>query len=191
MSSSKPSTKNIPINKYSTYELKSGIDQMIVKYLERIKFTEYQKYSNMKIFVGLLVLSFTALAYLYPKPFPENYNAILIGVIGYVIFSTIYWFLEEFYIKDIFYYGSNVVYCQNIRLKKHCKIQEITIRSKVPLGTANYNFHFDFQTEEGIVKSPENTIACDKVVDERGYVVREEVEKYFVDIFHKELLKIR
>jgi len=58
-------------------------------------FKEIQRLSNLKIIVGLITLSFTALAYLYPKPYPENYNAILIGCIGYWIFSTLYWFIEK------------------------------------------------------------------------------------------------
>ena len=118
----KKETKNLPINKYSPYELKSGIDQMITKYLESQNFYEIQKYSNLKIGTGFFVCCFTALAYFYPKPFPENYQAITLGVIGYVIFSIFYWYLEQYYIKDIFYCGSNSVYCQDVRNKKHYKI---------------------------------------------------------------------
>jgi hypothetical protein len=73
--------KVIPINKYSIYELKSAVDTRIIEYLEKEKFIENHILSNMKISVGLFCLSFTALAYLYPKPFPENYNVVLFSVI--------------------------------------------------------------------------------------------------------------
>ncbi len=74
--------KPIPINKYSIYEMKSAIDTKITEHLEKkLEFTENYFLSNIKIAVGLLCLSFTALAYFYPKPFPENYNVVLFSVI--------------------------------------------------------------------------------------------------------------
>ncbi len=73
--------EHIPINKYSIYEMKSAIDTKIIEFLEENKFEENHFQSNIKIFVGLFCLSFTALAYLYPKPFPENYNVVLFSVI--------------------------------------------------------------------------------------------------------------
>ncbi len=73
--------KPIPINKYSIYEMKSAIDTKIVEFLEDNKFTENHFLSNIKIAVGLFCLTFTALAYFYPKPFPENYNVVLFSVI--------------------------------------------------------------------------------------------------------------
>ena len=100
--SKKDEKKILPINKYSIYELKSGIDQCISSFLESNDFKESQRYSNLKIFVGLITLSFTALAYLYPKPYPQNYNAIVIGCIGYWIFSTLYWIIEKWVINNIF-----------------------------------------------------------------------------------------
>ena len=72
MSKGEDKKKVLPINKYSIYELKSGIDQSIVGFLEANDFKESQRLSNLKIIVGLITLSFTALAYLYPKPYPEN-----------------------------------------------------------------------------------------------------------------------
>jgi len=74
-------TKVIPINKYSIHEMKSAIDKNITDYLENNKFTENHYLSNTKILVGLFCLIFTGLAYLYPKPFPENYNVVLLSVI--------------------------------------------------------------------------------------------------------------
>ena len=139
MSKGEDKKKVLPINKYSIYELKSGIDQCIVGFLESNDFKESQRYSNLKIFVGLITLSFTALAYLYPKPYPQNYNAIVIGCIGYWIFSTLYWIIEKWVISNIFYIGNNPDYCQKIRPRKHYKIKEIIINSEIKDKTSIYN----------------------------------------------------
>lgn len=78
----KTQTKNeIPINKYSIYELKSAIDTKIMEFLEKNGFVEDHYLSNLKIGAGVFCLFFTGLAYLYPKPFPENYNIVLLSVI--------------------------------------------------------------------------------------------------------------
>ncbi len=76
-----PQEKQIPINKYSIYDMKSTIDTKITEFLEASGWTENHHLSNLKIIVGLFCLSFTALAYLYPKPFPENYYVVLLSVI--------------------------------------------------------------------------------------------------------------
>ena len=99
--------KVLPINKYSIYELKAGIDKEIQNYLEEEEFEESQKYSNIKIFFGLLTVSCTGIAYLYPLPFPQNYYIIFFSVIGYLIFSTIYWYIDKKVIDTIFYVGTN------------------------------------------------------------------------------------
>ena len=52
--SKKDEKKVLPINKYSIYELKSGIDQSISNFLESNDFKENQRLSNLKIFVGLI-----------------------------------------------------------------------------------------------------------------------------------------
>ena len=104
MSKDADKKKQIPINKYSIYELKSEIDQSIIAHLEKEDFIENHTNSNLKIVVGLITLTCTAVAYFYPKPFPLNYNAILFSVIGYGIFSTIYWYLDKHYIKNTFFF---------------------------------------------------------------------------------------
>jgi hypothetical protein len=77
----KPQEKLIPINKYSIYDMKNAIDTKLIEHLEQSGWVENHLLSNLKIIVGLFCLSFTALAYLYPKPFPENYNVVLLSVI--------------------------------------------------------------------------------------------------------------
>ena len=116
--------KVLPINKYSIYELKAGIDKEIQNFLEDEDFDEIQRFSNIKILFGLLTVTCTGMAYLYPKPFPDNYYIILFSVIGYLIFSTIYWYIDKKVIDTIFYVGSNEEYCQKLRNKKHNKIKE-------------------------------------------------------------------
>ena len=168
----KDEKKVLPINKYSIYELKSGIDQCISSFLESNDFKESQRYSNLKIFVGLITLSFTALAYLYPKPYPQNYNAIVIGCIGYWIFSTLYWIIEKWVISNIFYIGNNPDYCQKIRPRKHYKIKEIIINSEIKDKTSIYNIWFNFSViqDNKIFKSEIRQIDCTKVYDERGFI---------------------
>ena len=182
---------NLPINKYSSYEIKSSIGDMITKYLEENKFKEHQRYSNLKIITGMIVLSFTTLAYFYPKPFPLNYMAIVIGVVGYCIFSIIYWYIDSYIIKDIFYCGQNQDYCEKYRHGKHCKIFEIILYGKVPDYTAEFQYKMKFITDDGIFYSNEYTIMANTVIDERGYPIKNLIEKYFVENFHKELKKIK
>ena len=188
----KDEKKVLPINKYSIYELKSGIDQCISSFLESIDFKESQRYSNLKIFVGLITLSFTALAYLYPKPYPQNYNAIVIGCIGYWIFSTLYWIIEKWVISNIFYIGNNPDYCQKIRPRKHYKIKEIIINSEIKDKTSIYNIWFNFSViqDNKIFKSEIRQIDCTKVYDERGFIDKEATNKFFKTILNEELAKI-
>ena len=190
--SKKDEKKVLPINKYSIYELKSGIDQCISSFLESNDFKESQRYSNLKIFVGLITLSFTALAYLYPKPYPENYNAIVIGCIGYWIFSTLYWMIEKWVISNVFYIGNNPDYCQKIRPRKHYKIKEIIINSEIKDKTSIYNIWFNFSViqDNKIFKSEIRQIDCTKVYDERGFIDKEATNKFFKTILNEELAKI-
>ena len=190
--SKKDEKKILPINKYSIYELKSGIDQCISSFLESNDFKENQRYSNLKIFVGLITLSFTALAYLYPKPYPENYNAIVIGCIGYWIFSTLYWIIEKWVISNVFYIGSNPDYCQKLRPRKHYKIKEIVINSEIKDKTSTYNIWFNFTALQDNKKfnSEIRKIDCTKVYDERGFIDKEATNRFFKSILDEEVSKI-
>merc|ERR1712151_428927 len=83
--------KEIPINKYSIYEIKSAIDTKITEYLENQKFQENHFLSNVKLTMGTICLIFTAVAYLNNKPFPDNYNIILVSTIGYWVCSLLHY----------------------------------------------------------------------------------------------------
>ena len=190
-SEQKKEKKNIPINKYSIYEIKSGIDQVISNYMEKTGFTEYQKFSNIKIIIGLIILIGPALSYLYPLPFPENYPIIALGVAIYVIFSAVMWVFENYYLKSVFYCGANQSYCDKLRLKKHLKIQEIRINSEIEDYSPDYNLFLEFITDEGKFKSNETIIKANNVIDERGYVVRDEVIKIFSSFLKKEISELK
>ena len=185
--------KVLPINKYSIYELKAGIDKEIQNYLEEEEFEEIQKFSNIKIFFGFLTVSCTGMAYLYPKPFPDNYYIILFSVIGYLIFSTIYWFVDKKVIDTIFYVGKNEEYCQKLRAKKHNKIKELRIHSDIEDDKKYiYKIWFDFfiKEDENKITSSKAEIDCTEVYDERGYIHKDKVIKYFKSLFKDHISKV-
>ena len=185
--------KVLPINKYSIYELKAGIDKEIQKYLEEEEFEEIQKFSNIKILFGLLTVSCTGIAYLYPLPFPANYYIILFSVIGYLIFSTIYWYIDKKVIDTIFYVGKNPDYFQKNRSKKHNKINEMRIHSDIDDAKKYiYKIWFDFTfLEDGnMITTQKAEINCTEVYDERGYIHKDKVIKYFKGLFKDQLSKI-
>ena len=111
--------KDILINKYCTYELKAIIDREISNYFLDEDFDLIENYSNVKIFFGFLTRLLTGIAYLFPPPFPRNYYVIVFSVIGYLIYSTIYyWYVDKKVIDTIFFIGRNEDYFHKLRQKK-------------------------------------------------------------------------
>lgn len=185
--------KVIPINKYSIFELKAGIDKEIQTFLEEEEFEEFQRFSNIKILFGLLTVTCTGMAYLYPKPFPDNYYIILFSVIGYLIFSTIYWYIDKKVIDTIFFVGANVEYCQKLRTKRHNKIKEIIIHSDIEDDKKYiYKIWFDFTIQEdgNKITTQKVDIDCTKVYDERGYIHKDKVVHIFKTLFKDQISKI-
>ena len=133
--------KEIPINKYSIYELKAGLDLKISNYFLDEDFDLIEHYSNVKILFGFLTCLCTGIAYLFPLPFPQNYYIILFSVIGYIIFSTIYWYVDKKIIDTIFFVGSNDDYFQHLRPKKQNKIIEMVAHSEIDISS-NKRKHF-------------------------------------------------
>ena len=184
--------KVLPINKYSIYELKAGIDKEIQGYLQEEEFEEIQKFSNIKILFGLLTVSCTDTAYLYPKPFPDNYFIILFSVIGYLIFSTIYWYIDKKVIGTIFYVGTNQDFFQRLRNKKNNKIKDMKIHSDIEDDRKHiYKIWFDFsiQDSESIITSQKTDINCTEVYDERGYIHKDKVINIFKALFKEQVSK--
>ena len=175
--------KEIPINKYSIFELKAAIDKEISNYFINEDFDEISHYSNIKIFFGFLTCCCTGIAYLFPLPFPQNYFIILFAVIGYVIFSTIYWYIEKWVIDSIFFVGKNEDYFQHLRPKKGNKIKEMIVHSEIDSKNNKrkhiYKLWFDLTLDNSKenVKTDISEINCTEVFDERGYLHKDKVLK--------------
>ena len=167
--------KDIPINKYCTYELKAIIDREISNYFLDEDFDLIEHYSNVKIFFGFLTCLCTGIAYLFPLPFPQNYYIIVFSVIGYLIFSTIYWYVDKKVINTIFFVGRNEDYFHKLRPKKGNKIKEMVVHSEIDMKNIKrkhiYKLWFDFIFEDNQAASTDiSEINCTNVIDERGDV---------------------
>ena len=188
--------KEIPINKYSIFELKASLDKEITNYFIDEDFDEISYYSNIKIFFGFLTCCCTAIAYLFPLPFPQNYFIILFSVIGYIIFSTIYWYFEKKVIDSIFFVGTNEDYFQHLRPKKGNKIREMTAHSEIDSNNNKrkhiYKLWFDLKLDntKEIIKTDVTEINCTEVFDERGYIHKEKVLKILKNFIKSTIPKI-
>ena len=187
--------KEIPINKYSIFELKAGLDKEISNYFIEEDFDEIERYSNIKIFFGFLTVCCTGMAYLFPLPFPQNYYIILFSVIGYLIFSTIYWYIDKKIIDTIFFVGKNDDYFQKLRPKKGNKIKEMIIHSEIDEKDNKrkhiYKLWFDFIFyDNSSVTSDITEINCTEVYDERGYIHNDKVVKQLRNIIKAIIPKV-
>ena len=185
----------LKINKYSLYELKIGIDTVIENYLYFQYFEENLKLNNIKIILILLAILCAGIAHLFSKPFPDNYYIIFFSVFFYLIFKTIYWFIENKLTNSIFFIGNNLNYCNKLRKNKnkHYTIKEIKFHSAIDEKNPSvYEIWFDFKTLENnkTFISKKRKINCTAVYDERGYIHQERVIKSFKSIFKKEIRKI-
>ena len=185
----------IKVNKYSLYELKVGIDTVIENYLFLEDFEENLKINNIKLTLVILSLICAGIAHFFSKPFPDYYYIILFALIFYLLFRTIYWFIENILTNTIFYIGANIEYCNKLRKKKNNKytIKEIKIHSNIDEKKPSvYEIWFDFDILEDnkIITSKKKKINCISVYDERGYIHREKVIQSFKSIFKKEIRKI-
>ena len=179
--------KIIPINKYSIFELKSGIDQAITSYLtDDLKFTENQYYSNLKILFGILTLICTAIAYFNRIPFPKNYILIIICVVGYWIFSTIYWYIDKYVINNMFFVGIGELKNKN---KKKLDVKEMKIFSEVKNRTSKYEIWFEFDFGKEKKTTNKDVINCPEVFDERGYIHKDKLNKIFDKILNEKVSK--
>ena len=186
--------KILPINKYSIFELKAAVDKEIHTYLDEEEFEENQRYSNIKILFGILTVSCTGMAYIQPKPFPDNYYIILFSVIGYLIFSTIYWYIDKKVIDTIFYAGKNTEFFQKLIVKKNNKLNEVIIHSDIEDNRKHiYKIWFDFsflESQNKPITTEKFDINCTEVFDERGYIHKEKVTKIFKKLFREQITKV-
>ena len=187
--------KEIPINKYSIFELKAGLDREIYNYFVDEDFDVIEHYSNIKILFGFLTVLCTGTAYLLPIPFPQNYYIILFSVIGYLIFSTIYWYVDKKIINTIFFVGKNEDYFQHLRPKKPNKIIEMVVHSEIdPKNNKRkhiYKFWFDFIFEDNQTVTTEiSEINCTNVIDEKGYIHGDKVLKILKNVIKRIIPKV-
>ena len=185
----------IKVNKYSLYELKIGIDVVIENYLFLEDFEENLKINNIKLSLVILSLFCAGIAHFFSKSFPDYYYIILFAFIFYLLFRTIYWFIDSILTNSIFYVGTNINYCNKLRKNKNSNytIKEIKIHSNIDEKNPSvYEIWFDFITLEDnkIFTSKKKKINCISVYDERGYVHREKVIQSFKSILKKEIRKI-
>ena len=187
--------KEIPINKYSTFELKAGLDREIANYFIDEDFDEIVRYSNVKIIFGFLTCFCTGIAYLFPLPFPQNYYIIFASVIGYIIFSNIYWYIDKKLIDTVFYIGVNEDYFERLRPKKENKIIIMKVHSDIDEKNIKrkhiYQLWFELIFEDGnVVTTDISEINCTHVYDEKGYSHRDKVLKILKKIIKSKISKL-
>ncbi len=165
-----PQIKNIPINKYSVYDLKNGIDTRIIEYLEKNGYEEIHTYSNIKILIGLFCLIWTAVAYLNGLPFDKAYNLILVSVVFYFIGSTSYWYLEKKVIKSTFYSGKSLKLIQN-------GIDFFRLSSEIENFSEIYSIGISYKLNGKEIHEPILKKPFSLYFDDRGYCVRSKVNE--------------
>ncbi len=102
-----------------------------------------------------------------------------------------YYYVENYLIKQIFYSGFNESYVNKIRHGKKEKLKLIKISSEIKDYSKDYDLWFDFITSDGLkIQSEKRQIDCTKVCDERGYVQNDKVIEEFEKILKEEIQKI-
>ena len=109
----------------------------------------------------------------------------------YIVGSLIYYYVEKYMIKQIFYAGFNENFVSKLRHGKKEKLKLLRISSDIQDYSSHYEIWIDFITASGHkIQSEKRKIDCTKICDERGYVVKEVVYQVFRDILTEELVKI-
>ena len=98
---------SLSINKYDPYQLKAGIDELIIELLDEKKWEEDHKAINYKICVTAGACAITAFQQLY-KPdktweFPNANGKEAICITIYLILMGIYYYIDEWYLGPTFY----------------------------------------------------------------------------------------
>lgn len=115
---------------------------------------------------------------------------IIVAIIGYVVFSTLYYYLEKVVIKNVFYSGSNPDYFHKVRGSRKEKIKMIRVHSDIKEYSHVYHLWMDLVTEKG------QKISCDKVLlectdffDVKGNVNKENIFVQFKKYLDAQLTK--
>lgn len=124
-------------NRYDPYLIKGKLDEYIESYCNKeLNFVPDNKYSNIKIVIGLIATLVTAWAYafeyVYLAPFPGNYNCLLVCGVVYFILDFIFVTIDWYILDDIFYQtkpAAQVAY-------KH--VEYLSIGSRLPHFAQEY-----------------------------------------------------
>lgn len=167
---------DVPVNKYSIYDLKSAMDSRIAEYLESKNFSEIHVHTNLKIVVGMFCLVWTALAYFNGKAFPDNYSIIMVSLAFYCVGSLAYWYVEKYLIKNTFYITENTKYFTETL--KNERIKHLKLNSDIKDSEEYYSVWLSAVTHSG------KEIECDKLnksfcnyFNNRGYCIRNKVNE--------------
>lgn len=174
----KDQINNISINKYSVSDLKSTMDNKIIEYLESLNFIENNRYSNLKIVIGLYCIFWTCVAYLNGQEFPKNYNLICVSLVFYFLGTLLYWYVESYIIKDTLYVGFNKSKYPNLNYVKLISESDFNSSTK----EAPYNLKIIIK-ENNNSNEIVNQIKTDynNFFDIRGYCLRNKLEKFVDD----------
>lgn len=166
---------NIPINKYSIYELKSTCDSKIIEFLEERQFTEVHTNENLKIAIGLFSLLWTFLAYFNGRQFPDNYYIIIACLVLYSIGSVMYWYVDKKVVQNVFYTGYNTDYFKRISKKQ---VNQIKLSSEMQEYSQYYTLWIE-AVSEGKSTIEKFSKSCCELVDVRGYTEVQKVQQFF------------
>lgn len=163
------------INKYNVFDLKSALETKILEEYEANGYSEDNYFINMKILIGIISLIATAVAYLNNGTFPENYTLILISVVVYFTFSTIYWYFEKYVIQNIFLVLNNK--------NQNPKFSKLILSSDIEELTDNYKLGIKISDLKGKNSEIiEKNYKFRNYFDDRGYCVASEVKKLVSEI---------
>lgn len=115
--------------------------------LDSYKFKENHNFSNWKIFLGFISILFTAGAYLNGKSYPENVPIIGVCLVGYFIFSTAFWLLENYIIGNTFITSVSTEETEPFGFPKN---NTIRLSSEVKERTADYTLKYSLLLKNNV-----------------------------------------
>ena len=170
---------SLSINKYDPYQLKAGLDELIIELLDERKWEEDHSAINYKIFVTAVACAITAFQQLY-KPdksweFPNANGKEAICISSYLILMGIYYYIDTYYLGDTFYVSSKH------QLKKVKNYDRIVFQSKIEEGRDDYEFVIKTEHTTRKQITLNQNIKIGSVYDVKGYLhrylVKEQLEK--------------
>lgn len=123
-------------NRYDPYQIKGKLDEYITDYLsEQRHFPVNNRYSNLKLALGLIATCATVWAhiyeYIYNKPFPQNYAVLFVCVVIYFAFNFAYQYVDYLLCGDIYF-------TSNPDKTELAHVTEFSIESTIPRFSPMY-----------------------------------------------------